>query len=638
MNPNSNFIVDRLSNPYDLAVYIAQSKLSALQINEGDVVKISTRTKNIIAYVRAAKRASFPISNIQMNRCLRQNLGTYLGQIVTVTAYKGCQPADKILLNPIEDTIKGITDNFFELIRSSDYDFFELPIQPEMIIPIYALGHVFEFKVKTVHPQPAVLTNNVNQVQVNNQPVRRQKSKPFDCPCYDDIGGMKKVIKEIRKSIELPLLQPAIFQLFGITPHKGILFVAPHGCGKTFLSQCIRNETPVHYEHIPCLDIIARPPELTLTIFRRFCERAISKAPSIVYIDDIDLIARDQKLSNNQVDQRLKYTVLANIDRLLQEKQIVVIATATSADNITPELLGNRLMHQITITKPNKKERVDIVTKLTRKYTVAEKTSPEDLVELYNASTGSELQSHIQRIVTLKTLRSLEKIVNHNGPVQIDDLKTVIIERMRFDELLKNYIQTNDGCHNMVHQNQNNFANQNNNAFPSNAIPFAPPQNQSNNPANNNVFAFPPSQASPNQNQQMFFNSNTADPFAQYGNTSSSGPTSTTINTDPFNTQTEHQPIPQQPPPQVMPQAVTAPEIHDPFAKKPTQTPLDPFSTPPPQQMQPVAQQMPQQPIQPPPQQAPPLEQPDLNGKGKGKKDGKKTKKEKTNPFSIKKK
>ena len=441
------FIVDRVSDPYDLSVYIHQAKLTALSMNDGDTVKIRSRAKkDVIATVRAVKRSSFPVSNIQIGRCLRQNLGCYLGQIVIVESCKECRPADKVLLNPIEDTVSGLSGNFIDVIKSSKYNFADLPIKPDMIFPVYALGHVFEFKVSQCSPTNTVMISNANNLQVNNTPVPRQNNHTdFKSPSYDDIGGMKKAIKDIRRSIELPLLQPQIFQMIGLEPHKGILIQAPHGCGKTFLSRCIRNETPVYFEHIPCLDLIAKAPDETSIILRKLCDRAIAKAPAIVFFDDIDMIAMDQTLANYGTEKRLKYTVLANIDRLLsmpQEKSIVVIATATDAKNVTPELLlSNRLTRQINISRPSRKDRIDIMAKLTRRYTVSPQTNLEELTDMLEAKTGGELQLGIQRLIQLKTMNLLSKIAQTGGKIQLDNLRSIIINKENFEDLIKNFAQ-----------------------------------------------------------------------------------------------------------------------------------------------------------------------------------------------------
>ncbi|OHT02811.1 hypothetical protein TRFO_29942 [Tritrichomonas foetus] len=548
------FIVDRVSDPYDLCVYIHHSKLTSLSINEGEIVRIRSRArKDVIATVRAAKRTTFPISNIQLGRCLRQNLCCYLGQIVLVEPFRECQPADKVLLNPIEDTIHNISGNFIDIIKSSKYNFIDLPIQPEMIIPIHALGHIFEFKVSHCSPTSAVIISNVNNLQVNNHPVARPKGSHFQGHSYDDIGGMKKTIKDIRRSIELPLMQPQIFQMVGLTPHRGLLLVAPQGCGKTFLSTCIKNETPVHYQHIPCVDLLAKSPEDTSIILRKLCDRAISKAPAVVFFDDIDKIAMDQRIiihenndndenSNNEsfnnhdnfdfmsndhqslngdqivIEKRLKYSVLANIDRLLSvpsEKSIIVIATATSLENITPELLlSNRLAHTINISKPSRKERIDILSKLTRCYTISAATSLEELVNMFESKTGSDLQLNVQKLVQLKTMDLLDKIVRNKGQIQIDDLKSIVISRVNYSDLVKNTTAgsienaKNQGSNRSISFNDNN---NNNNMNPSNS------NNNNNNPfSQQSNFASPfsaPSNQSQNQSNQI--QQQPANPFGQ---------------------------------------------------------------------------------------------------------------------------
>ena len=60
---------------------------------------------------------------------------------------------------------------------------------------------------------------------------------------YDDIGGCRKQLAQIKEMVELPLRHPALFKAIGVKPPRGILLYGPPGTGKTLIARAVANET-----------------------------------------------------------------------------------------------------------------------------------------------------------------------------------------------------------------------------------------------------------------------------------------------------------------------------------------------------------------------------------------------------------
>ena len=60
---------------------------------------------------------------------------------------------------------------------------------------------------------------------------------------YDDVGGARKQMAQIREMVELPLRHPGLFKAIGVKPPRGILLYGPPGTGKTLIARAVANET-----------------------------------------------------------------------------------------------------------------------------------------------------------------------------------------------------------------------------------------------------------------------------------------------------------------------------------------------------------------------------------------------------------
>ncbi|MCI4396333.1 MAG: AAA family ATPase, partial [Thermoprotei archaeon] len=108
---------------------------------------------------------------------------------------------------------------------------------------------------------------------------------------YLDIGGLSKQIEEIREAVELPLLKPDLFRKIGIEPPKGVLLYGPPGTGKTLLAKAVAHETKATFIRVVGSEFVQKFIGEGARIVREVFELAKRKAPSIIFIDEIDAIA-----------------------------------------------------------------------------------------------------------------------------------------------------------------------------------------------------------------------------------------------------------------------------------------------------------------------------------------------------------
>jgi ATP-dependent 26S proteasome regulatory subunit len=120
---------------------------------------------------------------------------------------------------------------------------------------------------------------------------RREDEERLDEVGYDDVGGVRKQMAQIRKHVELALWHPHLFKSIGVKPPKGILLFGPPGSGKTLIARAVANETGAFFFRINGREIMSKLAGESESNLRKAFEEAEKNAPSIIFIDEIDLIA-----------------------------------------------------------------------------------------------------------------------------------------------------------------------------------------------------------------------------------------------------------------------------------------------------------------------------------------------------------
>jgi transitional endoplasmic reticulum ATPase len=73
--------------------------------------------------------------------------------------------------------------------------------------------------------------------------VLQEEEEKLNAVGYDDIGGCRKQLAQIKEMVELPLRHPSLFKAIGVKPPRGILLYGPPGTGKTLIARAVANET-----------------------------------------------------------------------------------------------------------------------------------------------------------------------------------------------------------------------------------------------------------------------------------------------------------------------------------------------------------------------------------------------------------
>ncbi|XP_028753337.1 cell division control protein 48 homolog C [Neltuma alba] len=200
-------------------------------------------------------------------------------------------------------------------------------------------------------------------------------------PRFKDLGGMKKVLEELKMEVIVPLYHPQLPRKLGVRPMAGILLHGPPGCGKTTLALAIANETGFPFYQISATEVVSGVSGASEENIRELFSKAYKTAPSIVFIDEIDAIASKRENLQREMEKRIVTQLMTSMDqssRLLQPADssessdalpgyILVIGATNRPDAVDPALRRpGRFDREIFLGVPDEYAREEILSVLTR--------------------------------------------------------------------------------------------------------------------------------------------------------------------------------------------------------------------------------------------------------------------------------
>jgi transitional endoplasmic reticulum ATPase len=430
--------------------------LEKLGLSGGEVVEVQGKRLTAAIALRA-RDEDVGVEIVRLDGLQRANAQVGMGEQVAVRKAES-RPAQRVVVGPAHERVRlhgsgealrGTLANrplvAGDVVSTSVYrtppgnemgspeDLFRALLQQQA----YGLQEVRLVVVSTV-PTGIVVVTDTTEIELRPEYTEPVESKPPDVT-YDDVGGLGGVIRQLREMIELPLRHPEIFERLGIDPPRGVLLHGPPGTGKTLLARAVANETSANFLVINGPEIVGKFHGESEERLRTLFADAQARAPSILFIDELDSIAPKRSETPGEVERRLVAQLLTLMDGLAPRQNVVVIGATNRPESVDEALRRpGRFDRELVVGVPDAAGRLQILHIHTRGMPLTNEVDLQELARVTHGFVGADLSS-LAREAALEALRRklADLKLSNDKPVSPEVLSGIYVEPGDFENALK---------------------------------------------------------------------------------------------------------------------------------------------------------------------------------------------------------
>ncbi|EIW70974.1 hypothetical protein TREMEDRAFT_37495 [Tremella mesenterica DSM 1558] len=214
---------------------------------------------------------------------------------------------------------------------------------------------------------------------------------------FAGIGGLGDQVRELREVIELPLMNPELFERVGIKPPKGVLLYGPPGTGKTLLARAVAATLDTNFLKVVSSAIVDKYIGESARLVREMFAYAKEHEPCIIFMDEIDAIGGRRFSEGSSADREIQRTLMELLNQMdgfdSLGKTKMIMAT-NRPDTLDPALLRpGRLDRKIEIPLPNEQGRLEILKIHAKGINKSGDIDYEAVVKLSDGFNGADLRN-----------------------------------------------------------------------------------------------------------------------------------------------------------------------------------------------------------------------------------------------------
>ena len=253
---------------------------------------------------------------------------------------------------------------------------------------------------------------------------------------FNDVKGIDDCREEIEDVVDF-LKHPGKYIDSGARMTKGVLLTGNPGTGKTLLAKAIAGEAGVRFYYCSGSEFDEMFLGLGAKRIRSLFKKAKKNAPCIIFIDEIDCVAKNRSSSLDSSDSQILNQLLIELDGFEPSDGVIVIGATNFPESIDPAIKrSGRFDKEIYVPVPDLKGRTEILELYLAKIKKDSSINAHDIAQKTIGMTGAEL-ANIVNLAAINAVKYERTICN------VDDFEQAI-DRIKIGLTVKTYSMTDD--------------------------------------------------------------------------------------------------------------------------------------------------------------------------------------------------
>ena len=412
----------------DVELAASEASLSAavldrLPLAPGATVALRNGDHAAWAVVRVHDEADGRL--VRLGRMLWPQLAVRPGEPVAVEAAGALPEATTVRITPPYNLTFNLHQRLLERLRDDG-----TPLYPgnRVLAEIFPGGAGMLVRIDLASPSPSRLAD-ATEVELHRADVKVSER----VISLADVGGCDATIRRLRELVELPLLRPAFYRRLGVRPPKGVLLHGPPGTGKTLICKALANELGVTAYRMSATELVGSVQGETEANLRLLFSRALAHAPSLVMIDEFDVIATNRERLASQSDVRAASQLLTLMDGLEDVDGLILMGTTNRIQAIDPAFRRpGRFEEEIFVGPPNDAARAEILSIHTREMPLS--AEAHDAIAAVAREAGGFVGADLMHLARSAGLEAADRLARGREGFELaDTLEGVNISVERAD-------------------------------------------------------------------------------------------------------------------------------------------------------------------------------------------------------------